>query len=110
MNGFEIEFWHVLVFFFTVLLGIFKTDISALAQSLILIWHKAGTEGQKIEIPDPAGVWKEVTIIRFVVANPFRKTGSPGVVLEHKEGEETYQEVLSFSNWNAIRKRKPCQQ
>lgn len=104
MHGFEIESWHVIAFFITIILGIFKNEIKNMVWSILQLEEKGFSEGQEIQILSPSGAWDSVTIINYCNEIPFIKSG--GVIVMHKDdNEKKYQEKISFNNWKQLRKR-----
>ncbi len=105
MKGFELQFWHVIVFFITIVTGIFKNEISNTIYSIITIWGRTYFRGQKIQIQSVSGEWKEVEIVDYKHEILFIKTGGVRVRREDDDGE-IYEETIHFVNWKTLRIRR----
>jgi hypothetical protein len=103
MKGFELQFWHVVVFFITIFTGIFKNEITSTIYSCTTIWGTTYFIGQKIQIQSVSGEWKEVTILNYKHEIPFIKTG--GVLVRYDDGNN-YEETIHFVNWKTLRIRR----
>jgi hypothetical protein len=104
MEDFDIKVWHVVTFFITILLGIFKNEIKNTVLSILQLEEKKFPKGLEIQILNPSGIWINVTIVNYRKEIPFFKRA--GVVVIHKDdnGEE-YQEFIASDNWKQLRKR-----
>lgn len=103
MEHFDIKSWHVVTFFITILLGIFKNEIKNTVLSILRLEEKKFPKGLVIQILNPSGIWINVTIVNYRKEIPFFK--SAGVVVMHKDDNGEYQEFIAFDNWKQLRKR-----
>jgi len=109
MNGadikdFKLESWHVALFFFTFVVGIFKSEILNWSSSLMIVREKKFAENEPIQILSSSGEWEDAVVLEYQIAIPFTRAG--GVTLEYKNKDgSTYTEKLSFVNWKDQRTR-----
>lgn len=99
-----IELEHVLLFLGTILLGIFKNDISSFITGLTTIKAQKKLIGRRIKIASPSGEWEDATIIEFQAKNPLLKT--PCVIIEiNDDDSKKHIEKFSIKNWKQQRIR-----
>lgn len=104
LKDFKLEMWHVVLFMITVMIGIFKQEITAFVQSSLLIWRKPFNEGSVVQIITPSGDWGDVTIMEYRLEIPFIRKG--GVVVHYVEADgEEHKERISLAHWKDIRVR-----
>lgn len=104
MKHFDIQAWHVVTFFLTFIVGIFKDEIKNMAWSILQLCKKKFAKGQEIQILNSSGTWNNATIIGYHLEIPFIKSG--GVVVTHiDENEHEHEEVILFNTWKQLRKR-----
>ena len=104
MTGFELQAWHILVMFFTIVLSIFKTDISNIIKFSVMIHEQKALVGKIVLLLNPSGVWTKATINEYVNEIPFIRAG--GVFVTHDDTElGNPQEKISLSNWQTQRIR-----
>lgn len=104
MEKFELELWHLMVFLFTIVIGIFKREIALFFQGLLLIWHKPYSEGAEIQMMMSSGDWADITIVEYKAGILFIKKGGVFICHKEKEGVE-YLECISLVNWLTTRTR-----
>ncbi len=105
MQSFQLELWHLIAMFCTILVGFFKTDISNAIQSCFIILSKRFQEGQKVQVLSCTGEWKDITILKYTLSIPFIKKGG-GVLIRYDNPNGTvYQEGISFGTWKTLRIR-----
>ena len=104
LTGAQLELWHLVVFASTVVIGMFKQEISFFFQSFLLLWHKPYTEGTNVQLISPSGEWGDVTIVEYRIEIPFFKKG--GVVICHQQEDGVkHLERISLANWKMMRTR-----
>ena len=102
MNGFELESWHLMALFGTMVLSIFKDDISSAIKSTIMIHEQKKNVGKKILLLTATGEWTPATIQRYQHEIPFVRGG--GVFVKYDEPVDGYdEEKMSFSTWQSQR-------
>ena len=104
MKAFEPQAWHMVMFFITIVIGIFKNEIIAVLNSISNVGAKAYTKGQKIQILSPAGTWEDATVLNYSYMIPFKQGGGVTIRVNDSAGH-VYQEKLSFARWRQLRTR-----
>ncbi|WPD22059.1 MAG: hypothetical protein SD837_17865 [Candidatus Electrothrix scaldis] len=104
MQHFELESWHIMVFFFTIILAIIKNDITNAVHSFFIIKSQKHFKGKEVQILSPAGTWDNITIVDYTYDIPFIEGG--GVIIQQKDQNgKIFKEKISFTNWKAQRMR-----
>ena len=102
--NFEVQYWHAVLFFFTILIGIFKDDLINILDSIESVREKKFSVNQNIQILSPAGTWEDAIIASYKHKIPFIQTG--GITLKHKDSDgNVYEEIITFANWKSQRTR-----
>jgi hypothetical protein len=105
MEAFEWRSWHVLLLFFTVIVGIFKSEIGNAINAFLIVQGRKYVEKEKIQILSSSGVWEDATIIDYSYEIPFSKKRG-GVLVQYKNGDgNIYEEKFSFALWTTQRTR-----
>ncbi len=101
----DIKAWHIATVAISMLLTLFKQEISNTIYAFSLIRSKKFHENQPIQIMSSGGVWEDFTLIKYTYFIPFRRLNG-GVTVEGKFSTgKTYSEKLSFQTWKSLRTR-----
>ena len=103
MHNFAVEAWHLMAVFATIVIGIFKQDISLTVTAYMTVSAQKHLLGQTIEIQSPTGDWEQVTLVEFRVPVPFIKRG--GVFVEHQVNGNRLTEKITYDAWHHLRIR-----
>lgn len=96
---------HVISFFATILLGLFKGEVTHILASIALFFSRHTRVGDKIQIQGSDGIWNDLEIVGISVYIPIIKTNG-GVHIRQSSGASIYTETLSLDAWKEIRKRR----
>ncbi len=66
MKAVQIESWHVLIFFFTLVIGVFKTEITDFLYAILFLRNELDEKGKHIQILSPGGAWEDATVVAIV--------------------------------------------
>lgn len=110
MQAFQLHFGHVIAFVAPILIAMFRTEITNVISAIIIVHNRRFLDKETIQIMDPAGEWRDVSIVCYRHDIPFSKNHG-GVTVCHKDsGVGEFHETLSFSTWKTMRVRVPTGQ
>lgn len=107
MYDFELQTWHVILFFSAIVLHIFKNDLADILHAFLFIGEHRFQPGQRLEIQSASGAWEAVTFVQYRLPLPFGKVPG-GLVIRHQQEDREFLEKISFANYAGLRVRVPC--
>ena len=78
--------------------------------AIILVHDRRFLDKERIQIMDPAGEWRDVSIVCYRHEIPFCRQHGGVTVCYKDSGENRFHETFSISTWKTMRVRVPIDQ